>query len=70
MDGFYIRYRQLSAGTHHFEIETVRRQGPDSYTLSGLEKYSEYEFFIVPFHGQIHGHPSNSRVARTLEDGK
>ncbi|CAL4087767.1 unnamed protein product, partial [Meganyctiphanes norvegica] len=68
MDGFYIRYRDLNSGTHKFKIETVVRSGPDSYTLTGLKRYTEYEFFVMPFNNKIHGHPSNSRVARTLED--
>ncbi|XP_071549692.1 roundabout homolog 2-like [Panulirus ornatus] len=68
MDGFYIRYRDLSSGTHHFQMETVTRSGPDAYTLTGLDKYTEYEFFVVPYHKDIHGHPSNSRIARTKED--
>lgn len=33
-------------------------------------KYQSYEFFIVPFYKTVEGKPSNSRVARTLEDGK
>ncbi|XP_069160302.1 roundabout homolog 2 [Procambarus clarkii] len=68
MDGFYIRYRDLSSGTHHFRMETVIRSGPDAYTLTDLDKYTEYEFFIVPYHKNIHGHPSNSRIASTKED--
>lgn len=33
-------------------------------------KYTQYEFFIIPFYKSVEGKPSNSRVARTLEDGK
>ncbi|KAK8735056.1 hypothetical protein OTU49_005805 [Cherax quadricarinatus] len=70
MDGFYIRYRDLTSGTHHFRMETVVRvgTGTDAYTLTDLEKYTQYEFFIVPYHKNIHGHPSNSRIATTKED--
>ncbi|XP_063607751.1 roundabout homolog 2-like [Penaeus indicus] len=71
MDGFYVRYRDLNSGTHHFEMEAVTRSGAAhqaSYTVSDLAKFTEYEFFIVPYHRNIHGHPSNSRIAVTLED--
>ncbi|XP_042204885.1 roundabout homolog 2-like [Homarus americanus] len=68
MDGFYIRYRDLDSGTHQFRMETIVRSGPDAYTLTDLDKYTEYEFFVVPYYRNIHGHPSNSRIARTKED--
>ncbi|XP_076059982.1 roundabout homolog 2-like [Oratosquilla oratoria] len=68
MEGFYVRYRDLSSGTHHFSMLTVARTEHDQHTLTDLSKYTEYEFFIVPYYRGIHGHPSNSRIVRTLED--
>ncbi|KAK4306113.1 hypothetical protein Pmani_022041 [Petrolisthes manimaculis] len=78
MEGFYVRYRPLSSEVHHhhhhrqqFLTQTVqegRSSPPDATTVTDLHKYTEYEFFVVPFHGDIHGHPSNSRLARTKED--
>lgn len=44
--------------------------GASACTMTGLAKYRRYEFFIVPFYKTVDGRPSNSRVARTLEDGK
>lgn len=44
--------------------------GASTCTVTGLIKYQSYEFFIVPFYKTVEGKPSNSRVARTLEDGK
>uniref|UniRef100_A0A1B0G8V5 Uncharacterized protein n=1 Tax=Glossina morsitans morsitans TaxID=37546 RepID=A0A1B0G8V5_GLOMM len=44
--------------------------GASSCTMTGLLQYTLYEFFIVPFYKSVEGKPSNSRVARTLEDGK
>lgn len=44
--------------------------GASTCTITGLQKYTRYEFFIVPFYKSVEGKPSNSRVARTLEDGK
>ncbi|XP_060663924.1 protein sax-3 [Drosophila nasuta] len=42
--------------------------GASSCTLTGLVQYTLYEFFIVPFYKSVEGKPSNSRLARTLED--
>ncbi|TMW49609.1 hypothetical protein DOY81_005313 [Sarcophaga bullata] len=42
--------------------------GASSCTMTGLLQYTMYEFFIVPFYKSVEGKPSNSRVARTLED--
>lgn len=44
--------------------------GASTCTVTGLMKYQLYEFFIVPFYKTVEGKPSNSRMARTLEDGK
>lgn len=44
--------------------------GASTCTVNGLLKYQSYEFFIVPFYKTVEGKPSNSRIARTLEDGK
>lgn len=44
--------------------------GASSCTLTGLVQYTLYEFFIVPFYKSVEGKPSNSRLARTLEDGE
>lgn len=44
--------------------------GASSCTMTGLLQFTLYEFFIVPFYKSVEGKPSNSRVARTLEDGK
>jgi hypothetical protein len=44
--------------------------GISSCKISGLQKYTTYEFFIVPFYKTVEGKPSNSRVSQTSEDGK
>lgn len=44
--------------------------GASTCTVTGLMKYQLYEFFIVPFYKTVEGKPSNSHMARTLEDGK
>ena len=44
--------------------------GASSCKINGLQKFTTYEFFIVPFYKAVEGKPSNSRTAQTLEDGK
>lgn len=44
--------------------------GASACKINGLQKFTMYEFFIVPFYKAVEGKPSNSRVERTLEDGK
>ncbi|XP_063845129.1 roundabout homolog 2-like isoform X2 [Scylla paramamosain] len=68
IEGFYVRYRDLDSAPHVFRSEKVGRGPPEAVTLTELSKYTQYEFFVVPYHGAIHGHPSNSRMARTKED--
>lgn len=49
---------------------TVLHAGDASgFQVSGLAKYTRYEFFLVPFYKTVDGRPSNSRTVRTLEDG-
>lgn len=40
------------------------------FIVTGLAKFTRYQFFLVPFYKTLDGRPSNSRTARTLEDGK
>ena len=70
MEGFYVRYRALSPPTHHFSTAVVSSGRSTQYTVHKLRAYTDYELFVVPFNAGVHGHPSNSRVARTLEDGE
>ncbi|XP_064080611.1 roundabout homolog 2-like [Macrobrachium nipponense] len=67
IDGYYIRYREVGS-THHFQMKKVVRSAKNTYTLTDLAKFTEYEIFVVPYYRGIHGHPSNSRIIMTLED--
>ena len=73
MEGFYIYSRNLntnrSVSIQSYKMMTVLNAGASSCSVSGLEQYTEYEFFIVPFYKSVEGKPSNYRIARTLEDG-
>lgn len=71
VEGFYIYARQLDSDNDTYKMLTVLNGGGASTcTVNGLMKYQSYEFFIVPFYKTVEGKPSNSRVARTLEDGE
>ncbi|KAJ8953117.1 hypothetical protein NQ314_007399, partial [Rhamnusium bicolor] len=68
VEGFYIRFRELSGGSHNYNILTVLDVDTKSYTVTNLKKFTKYEFFISPFYKSVEGQPSNSRIAQTLED--
>ncbi|XP_063916854.1 roundabout homolog 1-like [Zophobas morio] len=42
--------------------------GASSFPVNNLNKWSRYEFFLVPFYKTVEGQPSNSKTVRTLED--
>lgn len=44
--------------------------GASTCTVAGLTAFTRYEFFVVPFYKSVEGKPSNSRSARTMEDGE
>ncbi|CAL1265716.1 unnamed protein product [Larinioides sclopetarius] len=68
VEGFYIRFRDLSGGSQKYNMVTVLNGGSSSYILTDLKKFTKYEFFLVPFYKNVEGPPSNSKVAQTLED--
>lgn len=71
VEGFYIYARQIDSANETYKMLTVLNGGGASTcTVTSLLKYTLYEFFIVPFYKTVEGKPSNSRISRTLEDGK
>ncbi|XP_030763908.1 roundabout homolog 2-like [Sitophilus oryzae] len=68
VEGFYIRFRELSGGSHNYNILTVLNIETTFYTVTNLKKFTKYEFFISPFYKSVEGQPSNSRIAQTMED--
>ncbi|KAG1651101.1 Roundabout 2 [Nymphon striatum] len=68
VEGFYIRFRDMSGGYQHYDIVNVMGGATKSFVMKNLHKYTKYEFFIVPFYKNIEGQPSNSRVVQTEED--
>lgn len=70
VEGFYIRFRDVSGGSQQYNMVTVLNAGSTSYTVTNLRKFTKYEFFLVPFFKSIEGQPSNSKNVQTAEDGK
>ncbi|KAK6638440.1 hypothetical protein RUM44_008869 [Polyplax serrata] len=73
VEGFYIYSRSLGGGGHRgadsYSMLTVLHAGGAlGFQVTGLAKFTRYEFFLVPFYKTIDGKPSNSKTTRTLED--
>lgn len=69
VEGFYIYSRDTNGKGIYKTLTVLHGGGASACTITGLEKFREYEFFLVPFYKKIDGRPSNSRRTRTLEDG-
>lgn len=74
VEGLYVYYVAMDAAPDlpkSYSMLTVLHTGGSSgFTVNNLEKWAKYRFFLVPFFKTVEGQPSNSRVVRTLEDGK
>ena len=71
VEGFFIRFRDMSGGSQKFNMKTVMNSESDgaaSHIITGLRKYTEYEVFLMPFYKMMEGQPSNSLHIQTLED--
>ena len=59
----------MSGGSQKFNMKTVmRNENSDSYIITNLMKFTEYEVFLMPFYKKVEGQPSNSLHVQTLED--
>ncbi|XP_055704314.1 roundabout homolog 2-like [Phlebotomus papatasi] len=68
VEGFYIYSRETVTNGTYKMLTVLHGGGASACTMTGLKKYHQYEFFIVPFYKTVEGRPSNSRTTRTLED--
>ena len=52
VEGYFVRFRDMSGGSQKFNMKTVMRDGSDngnngnSYVISNLRKFTEYEVRI------------------------
>ena len=67
IEGFLIRYRNLETG--HYDVLSIHNSGSE-YIVASLDKFTRYQFFLVPFFQSVLGRPSNIEEVRTREDGK
>lgn len=51
-------------------MATSEGGGTTAYTVTSLQAFTTYEFFIAPFFKSIEGQPSSSKIVKTLEDSK
>ena len=67
LEGFYIRFRDMSGGSEKFNIKTVLNNQQDarfidgsptssSHVITSLKKFTEYEVFLMPFFRRVEGH--------------
>ncbi|XP_065332299.1 roundabout homolog 2-like isoform X2 [Cloeon dipterum] len=68
VEGFYVRFRDVSSGSQNYAMATVLNSGAVSYVVRQLKEFTTYEFFLVPFYKTVEGQPSNSRTVQTTED--
>lgn len=74
LEGYYIYFRpqsNVNPLNNEYKVISVLHSGDTSaFEINDLMKYTEYEFFLLPFYRDIEGKPSNLRITKTLEDGK
>ena len=68
VEGFLIRYRNLETG--RYDVLSIHHSASGEYIVASLDKFTRYQFFLVPFYQSVLGRPSNVQEVRTSEDGK
>ena len=70
-EGFYIYFRPVAQNDEgSYQMLTVLNTGASTFQISGLEKYTAYQIFLLPFYKNIDGRPSNYVNVTTAQDGK
>lgn len=70
IEGYYIYSHRIDQMNDYKMLTVLHSGGASTCTIDGLNEFTEYEFFLIPFYKSVKGRPSNSRRATTLEDGK
>uniref|UniRef100_A0A182J0Q4 Roundabout n=1 Tax=Anopheles atroparvus TaxID=41427 RepID=A0A182J0Q4_ANOAO len=69
VEGLYVRFRNLSATeSQSYSMLTISMNPSETHVITGLEKYTRYEFFLTPYFKTVEGQPTSSKVVQTLED--
>lgn len=53
-----------------YQMLTVLNAGASTFQIVGLEKFTTYQIFLLPFYKNVDGVPSNYVNVTTLQDGK
>ncbi|CAJ0945089.1 unnamed protein product, partial [Mesorhabditis belari] len=65
IQGYYIKWRGPTATINQWV--NVSGANTESFVVGGLLPFTNYEFFVIPYHKQVQGTPSNSMDALTAE---
>lgn len=72
VEGLYIYYVNQEGSAEvpksYNMLSVLYTGGTTTFTINTLEKWTKYQFFLVPFYKAIEGQPSNSRTVKTMED--
>lgn len=66
VQGYYIKWRGPPLGQDHSWVNITDSE-IDHVIINGLRPFNNYEFFVIPYHQQIQGMPSNSLDGTTAE---
>jgi len=74
VEGFYIYYRNVEqrskSNEGSYQMLTVLNTGAPTFQIVGLEKFTTYQIFLLPFFKNVEGRPSNYVNVATLQDGE
>lgn len=83
VEGYYIKWRAIpatsssSASQNQVGLSSsdshwlnVSKPNIDSYVVNNLRPFTNYEFFVIPYHKTVQGMPSNSMDGATSEARK
>ena len=68
--GFKLIYKRKNSAADYPTVLTVQSNSTLSRDITGLRKYSEYEFQVLAFSSAGNGPKSSVQGVRTNEDGK
>ena len=68
--GFKLFYQRKNSSADYPTVLTIQSNSTLNIEITGLRKYSEYEFQVLAFSSDGNGPKSSVQEARTNEDGK
>ncbi|KAI1706728.1 fibronectin type III domain-containing protein [Ditylenchus destructor] len=71
VQGYYVKWSGPPLTEDHITQDhswvNVSHPDADSTVVNGLRPFTDYEFFVIPYHQSVQGMPSNSLDGTTLE---